>query len=119
VKQMRGFAGLLAYLVGVLAIVSVGVAGLMALQSPVEPTPSAPSVAAESHKVRLAKPVNQTIVDPKTASPEQKHKIAHVTRKRPHDAPTVAAGDAYGYASEPRRINPNVFPLFGLGAGRF
>ena len=43
---MRGFAGLLAYFVGVSAIVSVGIAGLMALQSPIEPKPSAPNVAA-------------------------------------------------------------------------
>lgn len=110
---MRGFAGLLAYLVGVSAIVSVGIAGLMALQSPTEPKPSVPIVAAESHKVRLAKPVKQTIVDQKKASPEQKHKIAHVTHKRPHEAPTVAADDAYGYAPEPRRLDLNLFPFFG------
>ena len=30
---MRGFAGLLAYLVGLSAIISIGVVGLMALQS--------------------------------------------------------------------------------------
>jgi hypothetical protein len=116
---MRGFTGLLAYLVGVSAIVSVGIAGLMALQSSIEPTPSASSIAAESHKEPLTKPVKRTTVDEKKASPEQKHKIARVTHKHPHEAPTAAADDAYGYAPEPRRINPNLFPLFGLGAGRF
>jgi len=116
---MRGFAGLLAYLAGVLTIVSIGVAGLMALQPPIERTPSAPTVAVESHKERPAKEVTHTIVGQKKASPDQKHKMVHVTPKRTHEAPTVAAGDAYGYAQEPRRIDPNPFSFFGLGAGRF
>ena len=115
---MRGFASLFAYLVAVLAIISVGIAGLMALSS-IEPTPSAPSIAIESHKGPLSKPVKRTIVDEKKASPDQKHKIAHVTHKRPREAPPVAADDAYGYAPEPHQINPSLFPLFGLGAGRF
>ena len=116
---MRGFANLLAYLVAVLAIISVGIAGLVALQSSTEPTPSVPTMAAESHKEPLTKPNKRTTIDEKKTSPEQKHKIARVTHKHPHEAPTVAADDAYGYAPEPRRINPNLFPLFGLGAGRF
>ena len=33
---MRGFAGLLAYLIGVSAIISIGIVGLLALQSPTE-----------------------------------------------------------------------------------
>ena len=108
---MRGFAVLLVYLVGLSAITSIGVVGLMALQS-ANRTPSAPIVAA-AQKERLAKPVKQTTVDQKKARPDQKHKIVHVTSKRTHEAPTIAAGDAYGYAQEPRRINPNLFPLFG------
>jgi hypothetical protein len=108
---MRGFAGLLAYLVGVSAIISIGVAGLMALQSPIERTPSAPIVVA-AQKERLAKPVKQTIVGQKKARVDQKHKMVHVTRERKHEAPTIAAGDAYGYAQEPRRIDPNLFPFF-------
>jgi hypothetical protein len=110
---MRGFAALLAYLVGVSAIISIGVAGLMALQSPIERTPSAPIVAAESHTERLAKPVKETIVGQKKARPDQKHKLVHVTPKSTHEAPTIAAGDAYGYAQEPRRIDLNLFPFFG------
>ena len=115
---MRGFAGLLAYLVGVSAIISIGVVGLMALQPPIERTSSAPTVAVESHKERLAKPVKQTIVGQKKAHSNheprlQKHQTVHVTRKQPHEAPTIAAGDAYGYAQEPRRIDPNLFPFFG------
>ena len=122
---MRGFAGLLAYLVGVSAIISIGVVGLMALQSPMERTSFAPSVAVESHKERLAKPVKQTIVGQEKAHSNQKHQTVQkhqrvrVTRKQPHEAPTIAEGDAYGYAQEPRRIDPNLFPFFGGGAGRF
>jgi threonine dehydrogenase-like Zn-dependent dehydrogenase len=108
---MRGFAVLLVYLGGLSAIISIGVVGLMALQS-ANRTPSAPIVAA-AQKERLAKPVKQTIVDQKKARPDQKHKMVHVTPKRTHEAPTIAAGDAYGYAQEPRRIDPNLFPLFG------
>ena len=110
---MRGFASLLAYLVGVSAIVSIGVAGLMALQLPIERTPSAPSVAVESHAERLAKPVKQTIVAEKKARPDQKHKIVHASPKRTREAPAVAADDAYGYAQEPRRLDSNLFHIFG------
>jgi len=113
VKLVRGFASLLAYVVGVSAIISIGVAGLMALQLPIERTPSAPTVAVQSHTERLAKPVKQTIVGQEKARPDQKHKMVHVTPKRTHEAPTIAAGDAYGYAQEPRRIDPNLFPIFG------
>jgi hypothetical protein len=109
---MRGFAGLLAYLVGVSAIIGIGVVGLMALQSPTEPTPSA-QIAVESHSERFAKPVKQTIIGQKKAHPDQKHKMVHVTPKRTHEAPTIASGSAYGYAEEPRRIDPNLFPFFG------
>ena len=110
---MRGFASLLAYVVGVSAIISIGVAGLMALQSPIERTPSAPDVALESRTQRLAKPVKQTIVAQKKARPDQKHKMAHVTPKRTHEAPTITEGDSYGYAAEPRRIDSNLLPFFG------
>jgi hypothetical protein len=47
---MRFFAGLLAYLVGVSAVISIGIVGLMALQPPIERTSSAPSVAVERIK---------------------------------------------------------------------
>lgn len=108
---MRFFAGLLAYLVGVSAIISIGIIGLMALQS-ANRTPSAPIVAA-AQKERLAKPVKQTIVGQKKARPDQKHKMVRVTPKRTYEGPTIAAGDAYGYAQEPRRIDRNLFPLLG------
>jgi threonine dehydrogenase-like Zn-dependent dehydrogenase len=125
---MRFFAGLLGYLVGVSAVISIGIVGLMALQ-PANRTPSAPIVAA-AQKERLAKPVKQKIVDDKKAQPDQKHKVVQVTGKkvRPnpthkmvqdthkpmHEAPTtVADQNAYGYAQEPRRIDPNLFSIFG------
>ena len=110
---MRGFAVLLAYCVGLSAVISIGIVGLMAMQSPIERTPSAPTVAVESQKERLAKPVKQTIGTQKKARPDQKHKMVHVNRKQPREAPTIGAGDAYGYAQEPRRIDQNLFPIFG------
>ena len=115
---MRSFAGLLAYLFGVAAIISIGIAVLMALQSPIERTPSAPTVAVELHKERLAKPVKQTTVGQKKTHSNHEHqtvrdKTVRVTRKQPREAPTIAAGDAYGYAQEPRRIDPQLFPIFG------
>ena len=51
---MRGFAGLLAYLVGVSAIISIGIVGLMALQSPIERTPSAPTL--RSNRIKSVSP---------------------------------------------------------------
>ena len=111
---MRGFASLLAYFVGVSAIISIGVAGLIALQSPpIERTPSAPTIAVESHTERPAKPTTPTIVAKKKARPDQKHKMVHITPKHTHEPSTIAAGDAYGYAQEPRRLNSNLFPIFG------
>ena len=86
---MRGFAGLLVYLVGVSAVFSIGIVGLMALQSPAERTPSSPPVAAASHTESLAKPVKRPIDDKKTAHRNQKHKKEHVTRKQPHEAPAA------------------------------
>ena len=112
---MRGFAGLLAYFVGVSAVISAGLIGLMALQSANERTPSAPIFAATaSHKEHLAKPVKQTIVAHKKAHPNLKHKMVRRTGKPTHEAPTIVAGhEAYGYAEEPRRIDPYPFPVFG------
>jgi hypothetical protein len=40
---MRGAAVVIFYLLGLGAIISFGIAGLMALQSPTQPTPSAPT----------------------------------------------------------------------------
>ncbi len=111
---MRGFAGLLAYLTAVSAIISMGIVGLMALQSPAERTPSAPAVAAASHKERVAKPVKQPIERQKTTRHNQRHKKVHVTRNRPHETPSIEVGrNAYGYAEEPRRIDHNRAFFFG------
>jgi len=111
---MRGFAGLLAYLAGVSAIFGIGIVGLMALQSPTGRTSSSAAVAAASHTESLAKPVKRSVDDKKTAHRNQKHKKEHVTRKQPHEAPSMDPGrNAYGYAEEPRRIDPNRFLFFG------
>jgi hypothetical protein len=109
---MRGFVGLLAYLVGISAVISIGIVGLMALQSSIERTPSALIAAAASHNGRLAKPVQQTIVGQEKARPDQKHKMVHVARKGTHEAPTIVAGHK-AYAEEPRRIDWQLFPIFG------
>ena len=107
---MRGFAGLLAYLAGVSAIVGIGIVGLMALQAPTERTPFSPPVAATES---LAKPVMRPVDDKKTAHRNQTQKKVHVTRKQ-HEAPSIDAGrNSYGYAEEPRRIDPNRFLFFG------
>jgi hypothetical protein len=109
VVLMRGFAVLLAYFVGLSAVIGIGMMGLMALN---KPTPSAaPVAAAASHKEHLAMPTKQTTV---AAQPSQKRKVTHVVRKRKEVAPTNPSGfDAYGYAQEPRRFNQ--YPSFFFG----
>jgi hypothetical protein len=108
---MRGVALLIVYLLGLGAIVSFGIAGLMALQSSTKPPPSAASVAATSQAERLAKPIKQKAVDQKDAQPRQKRKV---TQKRKEEAPSYSSGfDAYGYAQEPRRFYNHPFQFFG------
>ena len=108
---MRGFAVLLAYVVGLSAVIGIGMMGLMALN---KPTPSAAPVVATSQKERLAKPTKQTTVVQKDAQPSQKRKVAHVARKRKEEAPTFSSGfSAYGYTQEPRRFNH--YPSFFFG----
>src|SRR5215475_2949023 len=108
---MRGVAVLIAYLLGLGAIVSFGIAGLMALQSSTKPTPSGASVAATSQAERFAKPIKQKTVDQKDAQPREKRKVAH---KRKEEAPSHPSGfDAYGYAQEPRRFYNHPFQFFG------
>ena len=106
---MRGVALLIAYLLGLGAIVSFGIAGLMALQSTTKPTPSAASVAATSQAERLARPIKQKTVDQKDAQTRQKRKVTH---KRKEEAPSYSSGiDAY--AQEPRRFYNQPFQFFG------
>ena len=106
---MRGVALLIAYLLGLGAIVSFGIAGLMALQSTAKPTPTAASVAATSQAERLARPIKQQTVDQKDAQPRQKRKVTH---KRKEEAPSYSSGiDAY--AQEPRRYYNQPFQFFG------
>ena len=110
---MRGAALLIAYLLGLGAIISFGIAGLMALQSPTKPTPSAPAAAVSPHKERAAKPVKQTTQ--KDAQSNQKRKTVNTTRKRMEEKPTVPSSglDAYGSADEPHRFYLNPFRFFG------
>ena len=99
---MRGFAALFAYVVGLSAVIGIGMMGLVALN---KPTPSAEPVAAAPQKEPLAKPIRQTTIAQKETQPSQKRKVAHVARKRKEEAPTFSSGfNAYGYAQEPRRF---------------
>ena len=109
---MRALAGFLAYIVGVTAVIGLGIVGLMALGSPIQQTPSAPIVAVASPKKPLAPSVKQTNVHHKTARTNQTHKMAEVIHKRTREVLTVAGQETYGYAAEPRRIDPNLF-FFG------
>jgi len=110
---MRGVALLIAYLLGLGAIISFGIAGLMALQSSTQPTPSAP-LATASPTERVAKPSKQTTQ--KDAQSNQKRKTVNTTRKRREEAPTTSPSglDAYGYANEHRRF----YSPFFWGWGR-
>jgi hypothetical protein len=78
---MRGFAVLLAYVVGLSAVIGIGIIGVMALQSSIKPTPSAASVAATSQKERLAKPIKQTTVPQKDAQPSQRKHLSFADRQ--------------------------------------
>ena len=110
---MRGFAVVLGYLVGLAAIVSIGIVGVMALQSSTKPMPSAPMAAAAPQKERVAKPVKLTTQ--KDAQSNQKRKTVHATRKRIEDLPS-SGFNAYGYANEPRRFYQHPSPFF---SGRY
>ena len=102
---------MLAYVVGLSALLSIGIIGVMALSKSM---PSAQPVPAASQKERLAKPVKQvTTVAQKDAQPNQKRKVAHVARKRKEEAPTFSSGfNAYGYAEQPRRFYQYPSPFF-------
>ena len=76
---MRGVSVLIAYLLVLGAIVTFGIASLMALQPSTKPTPSA-SAAAVADKEQVAQPVKQTTQ--KDAQPNQKRKTVKATRKR-------------------------------------
>jgi len=105
------FAGFLAYIVGVSAVIGLGIVGLMALESSIQQTRSAPIVAATSAEKPLVPSVKQTNVHHKTARTDQTHKMAEVIHKQTREAPTIAGQETYGYAAEPRPY-PNLF-FFG------
>src|SRR5262245_52715823 len=106
---MRGVSLLIAYLLALGAIISFGIAGLMALQSPAKPTPSAPAAAVAPHKERAAMPVKQTMQ--KDAQSNQKRKTINSTLKRMEGRATVPSSglDAYGSTDEPRHFYLNPF----------
>ena len=110
---MRGVAALIAYLLGLGAIISFGIAGLMALQSSTQPAPSAPVATVAKPKEQVAKPSKQTTQ--KDAQSTQKRKTVNAARKRREEAPASSPSglDAYGYANEQRRFYSPFF--WGLG----
>src|SRR5262245_43482196 len=101
---MRGVALLIAYLLGLGAIISFGIAGLMAVQSSTQPPPSAQVATIAKPKEQVAKPVKQTTQ--KDAQSNKKRKAEHATRKRSEEASTISPSglDAFGYANEHRRF---------------
>jgi hypothetical protein len=119
---MRGFAYFFAYTIGVSAVITLFIISLMALESSIQQTPSAPIIAVTSNK-HLDTAVKHTDVSHKqertkqkheTARTNHRHETARVIHKRSRDVPTAVEGhEAYGYAVEPRRIDPNLFSIFG------
>ena len=109
---MRGVAALFFYMLGLGAVICFGIARLMALQSPTNPTPSAPVAAVAPHKEQVAKPVKQSTQ--KDAQANQKRKTVNATRKRMEEAPTSSSGlDAYGSADQHRSFYQYPFRFFG------
>ena len=110
---MRGFAYFLAYTIGVSAVITLFIISLMALESSIQQIPSAPIIAVTSNK-HLDTAVKHTDVSHKQERTKQKHKTARVIHRRSREVPTAVEGhEAYGYAVEPRRIDPNLFSIFG------
>jgi hypothetical protein len=112
---MRFFAGLLAYVVGVSVLISIGIVGFMAVQSPTDRTRAPPTASTTSNNERVVSPAKSEMTAQKKTPPERKNKVARTVHKRMHSLPaTVGGGDAYGYAEAPRyRIDPNMFFIFG------
>ena len=110
---MRGLAHFLAYTIGVSAVITLFIISLMALKSPTQQSPSAPIIAVTSNK-HLDTAVKHSDVSHKQERTNHRHKTARVIHRRSREVPTAVEGhEAYGYAVEPRRIDPNLFSIFG------
>ena len=112
---MRALAGFLAYIVGVTAVIGLGIVALMALGSPIQQTPSAPIVAVASPKKPLSPSVKQTNVHHKTARTNQTHKMAKVIHKRTREVLTVVGQEFIWIRSRtaPYRSEPIFFRPLG------
>jgi len=111
---VRFLVGLVAYVVGMSVLVSVGIAGIMALRSPpIERTPAEPSKSTTSSSERPESATKQRAnADAKPQHP-RKNKVVRQDHKRIYPAPNSVNG-AYGYAEEPRRrFDQNSFFMFG------
>ena len=111
---MRFVASLLAYLVGVSVLISIGIVGFMILQSPNDRTRAAPVAPTAPNIERPVSPTKPEMTAQKKTQFNRKNKIARTAHKQMHPLPTTDGSDAYGYAEAPRyRIDPNTFFIFG------
>lgn len=105
---MRAVIGLLAYLLAVSAIVSIGIMGVMAFEmSFVEQVPFAPVTSGTSHEKHT---FTQAMVSQnKVRRLNQRRKTVRVTRRDRHKVPTMGSGlSAYAFA-EPHRLGSYPF----------
>jgi hypothetical protein len=110
---VRFLAGLLAYLVGMSVLVSVGIAGIMALRSPpMERVPAELSKSTVSSSDRPASGTKQRTNSEAKPQHTRKNKVVREDHKRTHPALNFGYR-AYGYAEEPRRrMGPDPFFIF-------
>ena len=109
---MGAVVGLFAYVVAVLIIISAGIVGLMALQSPLERMPSKPMVSSASGDAITRALVHRTMVSPK----KEMHRSGtrkRVSRAHKQETPPDSGRTAYGYVQEPRRIYPYSLSISG------
>jgi hypothetical protein len=111
---VRFLVGLIAYVIGMSVLVSVGIAGIMALRSP--PMERAPAEFSKSTASSSERPASGTKQRANTEAKPQharKNKLVREDHKRTYPALNSGNG-AYGYAEEPRRrFDPNPFLMFG------
>jgi hypothetical protein len=94
-------------------LVSIGIAGIMALRSPpAVRAPAEPGNSAALNSERSASVPKNIATEQTKPHLARKDKTAHVARKRT-PAVNPSANETYGYAEEPRRrIYPNPFFVF-------
>jgi len=110
---VRFLVGLIAYVIGMSVLVSVGIAGIMALRSPtMERAPAEFSKSTASSIERPASGTKQRTNSEAKPQHTRKNKVVREDHKRTY--PALNSGyRAYGYAEEPRRrMGPDPFFIF-------